>query len=84
LSSHYFQTSGLSAWIGQQLKDLSYLDPWVLILVLCFIVAGLTELIINAAVVMLMMPILGELVSSFVLIFPVVMYLFSLMDNSVK
>ena len=51
-------------YIGQRLKTLDHLEPWELNIVLCCIVAVATECIMNAAVIMLMMPIIGSLVSS--------------------
>ncbi|KAL4218029.1 hypothetical protein ACF0H5_022767 [Mactra antiquata] len=55
------QESGLSAWIGSQLMGLSHLDPWLLNLVICFIVAAATEVTSNTATTSLMLPIIAEL-----------------------
>ena len=52
----------MSAWVGDKLAVLDYLDPWVLNLVLCYIVAALTEVTSNTATCTLMMPILANLV----------------------
>lgn len=55
------QESGLSAWVGEKLSVLDYLSPWVLNLVLCYIVAAMTEVTSNTATCTLMMPILANL-----------------------
>lgn len=55
------QVSGLSAWIGNQLTSLSYMEPWILNLVLCFIVAAFTEITSNTATTSLILPILADL-----------------------
>ena len=57
-----FQVSGLSKWFASKLALMDYLEPWVLNLVLCLIMSGLTEFISNPAVNNLMMPILSSLV----------------------
>ncbi|XP_052224933.1 Na(+)/citrate cotransporter-like [Dreissena polymorpha] len=66
---------GMSAWVGEKLAVLDYLDPWVLNLVLCYIVAALTEMTSNTATCTLMMPIVANLAinlkqSSIYLMFP--------------
>ncbi|WAR01096.1 S13A5-like protein [Mya arenaria] len=53
--------SGLSAWVGEKLSVLDFLDPWVLNLVLCYIIAAMTEVTSNTATCTLMMPILANL-----------------------
>ncbi|KAH3887590.1 hypothetical protein DPMN_011608 [Dreissena polymorpha] len=53
--------TGMSAWVGEKLAVLDYLDPWVLNLVLCYIVAALTEVTSNTATCTLMMPIVANL-----------------------
>ncbi|XP_045170886.2 Na(+)/citrate cotransporter-like [Mercenaria mercenaria] len=55
------EKSGLSAWVGEKLTVLDYLSPWVLNLVLCYIVAAMTEVTSNTATCTLMMPILANL-----------------------
>lgn len=55
------QVSGLSEWIGNQLSALTHLEPWLLNLVLCFIVAAATEVTSNTATTALMLPILADL-----------------------
>lgn len=55
------QASGLSEWLGSKLSVLDYLEPWVLNLVLCYIVAAATEVTSNTATCTLMMPILANL-----------------------
>lgn len=59
--AHASEQSGLSSWVGKQLTVLDYLEPWVLNLVLCYIVAALTEVTSNTATCTLMMPILANL-----------------------
>lgn len=55
------QDSGLSAWLGKMLNNLSDLEPWVLNLVLCIIVAVATEVTSNTATSTLLMPIMFEM-----------------------
>ena len=57
------QESGLSLWVGQQLKAFSHLDRWGMTFVLCYIIAAVTELTSNSATSTLLMPILSSLVS---------------------
>ncbi|XP_021377608.1 solute carrier family 13 member 2-like isoform X2 [Mizuhopecten yessoensis] len=54
-------TSGLSRLVGCELRVLKGLDPWVMNMVLCFIVAGATEITSNTATASLLMPIMFEL-----------------------
>lgn len=55
------QESGLSAWVGEKLSVLDDLSPWLLNLVLCYIIAAMTEVTNNTATCTLMMPILANL-----------------------
>lgn len=55
------EKSGLSKLIGEQLTVFKDFEPWVVNLVLCFIVAGATEVTSNTAICTLMMPIMKEL-----------------------
>lgn len=55
------QVSGLSVWIGDQLKSLTHLEPWLLNLIICFIVAAATEVTSNTATTSLMLPILSDM-----------------------
>ncbi|XP_056017073.1 solute carrier family 13 member 2-like isoform X2 [Ostrea edulis] len=55
------EESGLSKWIGEQLTVFKDFEPWVMNLVLCFIVAAATEVTSNTAICTLMMPIMKEL-----------------------
>lgn len=55
------QVSGLSKLIGDQLTVFKDFEPWLMNLVLCFIVAGATEVTSNTAICTLMMPIMNEL-----------------------
>ena len=63
----FSQESGLSAWLGEQLSVLDNLEPWLLNLVICYIVAAATEVTSNTATCTLMMPILANLVGIFLL-----------------
>ncbi|OWF38843.1 Solute carrier family 13 member 5 [Mizuhopecten yessoensis] len=54
-------TSGLSRLVGCELRLLKGLDPWVMNLVLCLIVAGVTEIYSNTTTSTLLMPIMFEL-----------------------
>ena len=58
----HLKVSGLSKWFATKLALMDDLEPWVLNLVLCLIMSGLTEFISNPAVNNLMMPILSSLV----------------------
>lgn len=55
------QQSGLSSWLGDKLTVFSSFDPWVMNLILCYIVAAATEVTSNTAICTLMMPIMAEL-----------------------
>ncbi|XP_056017083.1 Na(+)/citrate cotransporter-like isoform X2 [Ostrea edulis] len=59
--AHGSQASGLSTWLGCELKVFKDFEPWVMNLVLCFIVAAATEVTSNTAICSLMMPIMSEL-----------------------
>ena len=49
--------------MGSKLSGLEGMEPWVLCLVLCYLVTAMTEVISNAAVCTLMMPLISALVS---------------------
>ncbi|CAG2254130.1 SLC13A2_3_5 [Mytilus edulis] len=55
------QEYGLSKWLGTQLAVLKPLDPWIVNMILCIIVAAATEVTSNVAMCTLLMPILAEL-----------------------
>lgn len=59
--AHGSQVSGLSDWLGCELSVFKDFEPWVMNLVLCFIVAAATEVTSNTAICSLMMPIMSEL-----------------------
>ena len=59
-----FQESGLSRYIGNQLGILSALPNWSVVVIVAALVAGLTEFTSNTATSSLLLPILGELVST--------------------
>lgn len=56
--------SGLSIWIGCKLAVFDFLDPWVMNLLVCLIIAGITEITSNTAIATLAMPIMFELATS--------------------
>lgn len=56
--------SGLSKWIGCKLTVFDFLDPWVMNLLVCLIIAGITEITSNTAIASLAMPIMFELATS--------------------
>lgn len=56
-----FGESGLAQWIGQQLSGLSYLLPFLLILIVVAVVNLLTEITSNVATASMILPILGAL-----------------------
>ncbi|XP_071110833.1 solute carrier family 13 member 2-like [Haliotis cracherodii] len=55
------QDSGLSEWLGGKLGVFSHLDPYLMLLILCYIVAFATEVTSNTAIATLMMPIMAQL-----------------------
>nr|KAG5689113.1 hypothetical protein BaRGS_013874 [Batillaria attramentaria] len=55
------QDSGLSLWLGQKLAVFGALDPWLMLLIICYIVTFATEVTSNTAIATLMMPILAQL-----------------------
>ena len=57
------QESGLSLWVGEQLKTFAHLDRWSMAFILCYITAATTEVTSNSAISTLLMPILSSLVS---------------------
>ena len=60
----HFQKSGLSQAIGDSFAGFDYLPIWVLVLMLCFITAGVTEVTSNSSTATIFLPILAKLVSS--------------------
>lgn len=52
------QKTCLSAWIGDQMQTLDYLDEWVLVLVVCLITGALTQICSNAASATMLLPVL--------------------------
>ena len=58
-----FQKSGLSQAIGDSFVGFNSLPAWVLVLMLCLITAGVTEVTSNSATATIFLPILAELVS---------------------
>jgi solute carrier family 13 (sodium-dependent dicarboxylate transporter), member 2/3/5 len=56
-----FVSSGLSQWFGEQLRFLSGLHPILIILMICLMVAALTELTSNTATTEMVLPILAGL-----------------------
>mgnify|MGYP002638819644 CR=1 FL=1 len=59
-----FKESGLSAWFGEQLVFLGAVSPFVLILVITFLITFLTEITSNTATVETFLPILAGLAIS--------------------
>ncbi|XP_045172068.2 Na(+)/citrate cotransporter-like [Mercenaria mercenaria] len=55
------EDSGLSLWVGNELKVFANMDMWVMNLVICLIVAGVTNVTSNTASATLLMPILAQL-----------------------
>lgn len=58
------QKSGLSIWIGTKLDSLNHLQPWILNLVICIIVAMMTEVTSNTATTALLLPILADMTTN--------------------
>ena len=65
LTLRYFQDSGLSKTLGENLKVFASYDPWVMNLIFSLIVAAATEVTSNTAMATLLMPILAQVVSLF-------------------
>jgi sodium-dependent dicarboxylate transporter 2/3/5 len=59
-----FQSSGLSSWLGEQLKGLSSLPPLLIIACICVFITFLTELTSNTATAQILLPILATLAIS--------------------
>ena len=58
------QTSGLSAWIGDQLLMFDWLPSWLMMAVVCFFISLMTEVITNSAATTLILPVMASLVRS--------------------
>ena len=58
----FTQYSGLSEWIGLKLAVFSDFPAWAMVLLICLIVAGFTEVASNTATATIFLPILAELV----------------------
>lgn len=56
-----FEQSGLSLWVGEQMRGLGAVPPIVLVLLVCLIVTFLTELTSNTASAQILLPILANL-----------------------
>ncbi|KAL5017414.1 hypothetical protein ScPMuIL_007003 [Solemya velum] len=56
--------SGLSEYIGQELKVFASMEPWVMNLALSLLVAAATEVTSNTATATLLLPIVAELAAS--------------------
>ena len=59
-----FAESGLAVWFGEQLKGLADVHPFILILIIAFMMSFLTELTSNTATVEMLLPILAGLAVS--------------------
>jgi sodium-dependent dicarboxylate transporter 2/3/5 len=55
-----FQTSGLAAWLGSHLTQLSRLPVALMILLICLLVTFLTEVTSNTAITTILMPIMAS------------------------
>lgn len=56
--------SGLTSYIGCELKVFENLDPWIMNLLVCLLVSAVTEITSNTAIASLIMPIIFELAIS--------------------
>lgn len=56
--------SGLSKWMGSQLEVLNFLDPRLIVLVICILTAIATEVTSNVATASILMPVLRNLAIS--------------------
>jgi len=59
-----FKESGLSTWMGEQLKGLGSLSPILIIACICLLITFLTELTSNTATAEILLPILAALAVS--------------------
>jgi sodium-dependent dicarboxylate transporter 2/3/5 len=59
-----FKESGLSSWMGEQLKGLGTLPPILIIACICLLITFLTELTSNTATAEILLPILAALAVS--------------------
>lgn len=59
-----FKTSGLSAWLGEQIQGLGSLHPVLIIACICLFITFLTELTSNTATAQILLPILAALAVS--------------------
>jgi sodium-dependent dicarboxylate transporter 2/3/5 len=59
-----FKESGLSSWLGEQLKGLGSLPPILIIACICLFITFLTELTSNTATAEILLPILAALAVS--------------------
>jgi sodium-dependent dicarboxylate transporter 2/3/5 len=59
-----FKASGLSQWMGEQLKGLSSLPPLLIVACICLFITFLTELTSNTATAEILLPILAALAVS--------------------
>ncbi|XP_046553585.1 solute carrier family 13 member 5-like [Haliotis rubra] len=55
------QVSGLSDWIGEKLQVFADLNPYITMLIICYIVSFATQFMSNVALTTLMMPIMAKL-----------------------
>ena len=61
---YFVQVSGLSEWIGSRMVVLGVLPNWSVVVLVAVLVAALTEFTSNTATSALLLPIIGELVST--------------------
>lgn len=58
------KVSGLSVWVGNQLKSFDVMPPAAIVFVVCCIAAALTEVASNTATATILLPILAQLSSA--------------------
>lgn len=59
-----FQESGLSEWVGTQLKQLDAIPPVAIVICICVMITTFTEFTSNVATATIFLPILAFLVST--------------------
>lgn len=59
-----FQESGLSEWVGTQLKELDAIPPVAIVICICVMITTFTEFTSNVATATIFLPILAFLVST--------------------
>lgn len=57
------QASGLTLWLKEQMHHFSTLPPWAMVIIICLLIATITEFASNGAIATIFLPVLANLVS---------------------